>query len=77
MDTYKFETKVLKDGMIKIPQLDKFKDKQIEVFIVLKHLKEIKKEEKNIDEFFDKWVGFAQDVDTDAEKYNYLMEKHR
>ena len=36
MEAYKFETTVLKDGMIKVPQFDKFVNQEIEIFIVLK-----------------------------------------
>ena len=36
MEAYKFETTVLENGIIQIPEISKYKNQKIEVFIVLK-----------------------------------------
>ena len=77
MEAYKFETTILKDGIIQIPEFIKHKNKQIELFVVFKQ--EEKKEQKKVSasEFLEKWTGFAKDINADEEKYNYLMEKYK
>ncbi len=78
MEAYKFETTVLKDGMIKVPQFEEYFDRKIELFIVLKPQKVEKRQKQTIDEFLEKWTGFAKGIeDPDTVKYNYLMEKYK
>ncbi len=77
MDTYKFETTVLKDGMIKIPQLDKFKDKQIEVFIVLKPQKNKKNERKITFEEWNKQFKDCENLDNFIPEYNRTLRQFR
>ncbi len=76
MEAYKFETKVLKNGVIKLPQLEKFTDKKVELFIVLKKEK-VKKEKISAEDFLEQWTGFIPNSDSDIEKFNYLMNKHK
>ncbi len=76
MEAYKFETTVLENGMIKIPQLNKYKNQQIEIFILLKPQQKEKEQKISADEFLKKWTGFIPEIDTKTEKYNYLMEKY-
>ena len=77
MEAYKFETKVLENGIIKVPQFEKYTNREIEVFVVFKPQK-IKKEQKiSVDEFLENWTGFAKGIDPDTEKFNYLMEKYK
>ena len=76
MEAYKFETTVLENGMIKVPQLDKYKDQQIEIFIIFKPHTQNKKQKISADDFLKKWTGFIPELDTETEKYNYLMEKY-
>ncbi len=76
MEAYKFETTVLENGIIKVPQLDKYKNQQIEIFIVLKSQKKNKKQKVSTNEFLKKWTGFIPETNTEVDKYNYLMEKY-
>jgi hypothetical protein len=76
METYKFETKVLKNGVIKLPQLEQFYNRKIELFIVLKKEKE-KIKDINAEDFLKQWTGFIPNSDPDIEKFNYLMNKHK
>lgn len=76
MEAYKFETTVLENGMIKVPYLNKYENQQIEIFIVFEPQKIKKKQKISADEFLQKWTGFISEIDTETEKYNYLMEKY-
>ena len=77
METYKFATTVLKNGMIKIPELENYANQSIEVIVVLKPNKKQKNNSNLIDEFLSKWGGFFSTVKTDDDKYNYLIEKYK
>lgn len=77
MEAFKFETTVLENGMIRVPEFEKYKNKQIEIFVVFKP--EIQKEKSKIsaDEFLANWTGFAKGINPEDEKYNYLMKKYK
>lgn len=77
MEAYKFETTVLENGIIKIPQFNKFENKRVQIVITLKEPEKITEKEKSLKEFFDKWGGFFSTVETDDIRYNYLMEKYK
>ena len=77
MEAFKFETTVLEDGTIKIPQLKDFVNKKIELFYIIKSNEEEKNEKTSIEEFLDEWTGFFSEIETDDLKYNRIMEKHR
>ncbi len=79
MEAYKFETTVLENGIIQLPQISKFVNREIEIFIVLKQKdKEINKVSKlTIDQFTDKWKGFLKGSNPDDSKFKYLSEKYK
>jgi hypothetical protein len=79
MEALKFVTKVKKHGIIKIPALESYANKKVDVIVTLKsEEKEKDKTTQNkIDDFLDKWAGFFSLVETDDTKYNYLMEKYK
>jgi hypothetical protein len=77
MEAYKFATTVLEDGIIKIPELKGYADQKVEVFVVLKHKRNIKPCKKTIADFFVKWAGAFPIAQTDDVKYNHLMEKYK
>lgn len=78
MEAFKFETTVLEDGTIKIPQLKEFVNKKIELFFVIKtNDKENKDKKKSIVEFLDEWTGFFSEIETDDFRYNRIMEKYK
>lgn len=76
MDTYKFETMVLADGIIKIPEISNLANKPVEIFIVVRHEKKCIRSSENIDQFLNKWTGCIKGADPDDEKMNYLREKY-
>lgn len=77
MDTYRFETKVLENGTIKIPEFEKYKSQKVEVFLVLKSKQEPITKEKSVDDFLEKWFGFFPEIETEDVRYNSIMDKHR
>ena len=77
MEAYKFETTVLENGIIKLPQFEEYINRRVELFIVLKPSIVEKKQESTADKFLEKWTGFAKGIDPDTEKFNYLMEKYK
>lgn len=76
MEAYKFDTTILENGVIKIPQFEKFANRKVEVSVVFKSQKIENKEKTSVDEFLEEWTGFAKGIEPDTEKYNYLMKKH-
>ena len=77
MEAYKFETRVLQDGTFRIPELARFANQPVEVFVVLKTPEKAQHQPtQTIEEFLAKWTGFLGDVDPDELKYRYLQEKY-
>ncbi len=77
MEAYKFETTVLENGMIKVPQFEKYTNRKIEVFVVFLPQIIEKEQKTSIDGFLKEWTGFAKGIDPDTEKYDYLMTKYK
>ena len=76
MEAYRFETTVLENGIIKIPEISKYKNKKIEIFVIFKPEVHKKKTKISADEFLANWTGFAKNINTEDEKYNYLTERN-
>jgi len=77
METFKFDTLVRKNGILKIPELENYVNQNVEVFVVIKPENRIVYGKTNISVFFEKWAGFFKEITTDDLKYNYLMNKHK
>ena len=77
MEAYKFETTILENGIIKVPQFEEYTNRKIEVFVVFMPQAIGEEPKSSVDEFLEEWTGFAKGIDPDTEKYNYLMEKHK
>ncbi len=77
MEAYKFETTVLENGIIKVPQFEKYTNRKIEVFVVFLPQIVEKEQKSSIDGFLKEWTGFAKGIDPDTEKYDYLMKKYK
>lgn len=67
MEAYKFETMVLTDGIIKIPEISNLANKPVEIFIVVKQERESIRSSENIDHFLKKWTGCIKGADPDDE----------
>ncbi len=78
MEAYKFETTVLENGIIQIPEISKLAHHPIEIFIVIKQLDSMASTEtsQSIDQFLNKWTGFIKGKNPDNNKLQYLQEKY-
>jgi hypothetical protein len=66
MEAYKFEVIVQEDGIIKIPEISRFANQEVEVLIIVKPKAEIKPDlEKAVEKFLNKWSGVLKDADPD------------
>jgi len=77
MEAYKFKTKIKDKGIIQIPEIARFANQAIEVFIVVnpkKHSVERKKEALN--HFLETWTGIIEGANPDELKAQYLEEKY-
>ncbi len=79
MKVYKFETVVLENGFFHVPHFQEYKNREVEIFIVLKPQKQMKDDKKtSMEQFLNEWTGFAKGVtDIDKSKYEYLMDKYK
>ncbi len=77
MEAFRFITKVRKHGIIKIPELESYANQKVDVTITLKANEEDKRSKNEFSDFLKKWAGFFSPVETDDEKYNYLMRKYK
>ncbi len=74
MEAYKFETTVLENGMIQIPNYQDLKSKNVEVVLLVKSsTTELKSKQQEIKAFVDKWYGFFPEIDTDDIRYNAIL----
>lgn len=80
MEAFKFETTVLENGMIQIPEVYKFQNKKVRIYIETVQEKTTEEDKKIelLNDFFEKWGGFfSTDEDSTDDRYNYLMEKYK
>jgi len=76
MEAYKFETRILERGILEIPQLSYFSERDVEVLVLLKKDKSQNKKSSSIENFISKWAGtFSIDSREEDIKYDYLMDK--
>ncbi len=81
MEAYKFDTIVQENGVIQIPDIDRFAYHKVEVFIVVKpDFQSDRKIEpvahRSVDSFLAKWQGFLKGINPDEMKSQYLQEKY-
>jgi hypothetical protein len=75
MQAYRFETRITKNGLIKIPLSNHLFDKEVEIIIFPKqHQKTVK---LSSSDFVTKWTGFLKNSNTDDVKFQYLSEKYK
>ncbi|MBI9037394.1 MAG: hypothetical protein JEY97_04605 [Bacteroidales bacterium] len=75
MEALKFNTKILENGMIKLPEITDLANREIEIIIVLKGEK-MNNKQISASEFLKKWSGFLSDTDTDDSRIKYLNKKY-
>ncbi len=72
MEAYKFETTVLENGVIQIPEFYRFQNKKVRISIetINEPQKELEEKKKILKDFFDTWEGFFPNLeDTDDDRY--------
>ncbi len=80
MEAYKFETTILENGVIQIPEFYRFQNRRVRISIetINDTKKELEEKRKILEDFFDTWGGFfPNSEDTDDDRYSYLMEKYK
>ncbi|KPA14123.1 hypothetical protein MHK_005668 [Candidatus Magnetomorum sp. HK-1] len=79
MHAYKFETTILDNGIIQLPEISKYANQQIEIFIVIKQIDQQvhTKAKQPVDQFLNKWTGFLKGCDPDESKFQYLSRKYK
>ncbi len=61
MEAYKFETTVQKNGIIRIPEISRFANREVEVFIMLKPETGLHPERsQDVQQFLSKWRGLLE-----------------
>lgn len=75
MRAFKFDTIISKDGIIQLPFTPSLFNKEVEIIIVPKTKKKVKKNKG--EEFVKKWSGFLSLEETDSSKLDYLTEKYK
>ncbi len=84
MQAYRFETTVLEDGSIKLPDFKKFANTQVEIILFPKAKRkkkvittDIPEKKQSFEEFIEKWAGHFAEIETDDIRYNAIMDKHK
>ena len=82
MNTYKFETTVLEDGIIQIPEIKKLTNRVVQVFITEKKNRQLDLKQKSLNykDFSIRWRGFLKGAKVENWKddyTNYLTEKYK
>lgn len=75
MQPIRFKTKVLKNGVIKLPDGVYLPDEEVEILVIPNPGNNINK--ISPDKFISKWAGFLNSEDTDKAKFDYLTGKHK
>ena len=81
METYKFETTVLPNGLIKIPTDYQLANTQVRVVLYLEYKTTDKTQVKmTAEKFFSKWAGIIENADVyqdlKEDYYKYLKNKY-
>jgi len=59
MEKLSFETTILENGVIHVPDYNKFMNKRVQIVVTVKETNnELKEKQKILDEFFGKWGGY-------------------
>ena len=76
MQTYRFDTRISKDGVIQLPYNQQLMGREVEVIIMPKE--DSKPITTTTSEFIDKWAGFLSvENSVEESKFHYLTEKYK
>ena len=75
MQAYRFETRVSKNGIIKLPSDMHLPDREVEIIILPKE--NINPNKKASVDFINRWAGFLSGRNIADSKLQYLNEKYK
>lgn len=76
MQTYRFDTRISKDGIIQLPYNQQLMGKEVEIIIMPKD--DLIQGKNTTSEFIDKWAGFLTvENSIEESKFLYLNEKYK
>lgn len=76
MQTYRFDTRISKDGIIQLPFNQQLMGREVEIIIMPKE--DSKPSTATTAEFIDKWAGFLSvENNVEESKFHYLTEKYK
>ncbi len=77
MEAYKFETTIQENGVIRIPEMSRWAQQHVEVFIVIDPADKQQNQTKlSLGTFLERWQGFLKGYDPDQLRAQYLQEKY-
>jgi len=80
MEAFKFETTILENGIIQIPEIAKYKNQKVQIFLIPEFSIKEEEEKSNIqhvEEFINTWVGHFAEIETDDIRYNAILGKDK
>ena len=76
MQTYRFDTRISKDGIIQLAYNQQLMGREVEIIIMPKE--DLKPGKNTVSEFIDKWAGFLSvENNVEESKFHYLTEKYK
>ena len=76
MQTYRFDTRISKDGIIQLPYNQQLMGREVVIIIMPKE--DLKPGKNTVSEFIDKWAGFLSvENNVEESKFHYLTEKYK
>lgn len=75
MQAYRFETRISKKGIIKLPFNQQLVDREVEIIILPKQ--DLKPNKDASIDFVNKWSGFLSKLNIEDSKFQYLSEKYK
>jgi len=75
MQAYRFETRISKKGIIKLPFNKQLVDREVEIIIMPKQ--DLKSNKDASIDFVNKWSGFLSELNIEDSKFQYLSEKYK
>jgi len=77
MEAYKFETTIQKNGVIQIPEIAKWAQQRVDVFVVIHPTSRPDVElALSVKNFLNRWRGFLKGYDPDKLRTQYLQGKY-
>lgn len=75
MEVFRFDTKISKEGVIKVPLRSGLFDMEAQVIILLKEKKD--KKRMTARDFVNRWGGVLKKDQVEDTKFGYLSEKYK